>query len=145
MTHAKTPGPCTAVTTEPEPTTEKRPRPRPKAGSDVAFNDECCNYRFESLSVVLLYVLVYTPVGGPHGPLTRRYAPTAAKPCRDHSDGAQRLLCRFKRGCSGLAGRGVITASAVMLFSSSLRCGGLRRQAPPMRSRASENLLMSTF
>lgn len=26
-----------------------------------------------------------------------------------------------------------------MLFSSSLRCGGLRRRAPPMRSRASKN------
>ncbi|MBZ7722054.1 hypothetical protein FML38_13640 [Klebsiella oxytoca] len=39
----------------------------------------------------------------------------------------------------GLAGWGIITAEAVMLFSSSLRCGGLRRFAPPMRSRASKN------
>ena len=37
----------------------------------------------------------------------------------------------------GLAGRGIITAEAVMLFSSSLRCGSLRRVAPPMRWRAS--------
>ncbi|TYZ17089.1 hypothetical protein FCH11_027175, partial [Klebsiella pneumoniae] len=33
----------------------------------------------------------------------------------------------------GLAVWGIITAEAVMLFSSSLRCGGLRRMAPPMR------------
>ncbi|HBY9792981.1 TPA: hypothetical protein MJA78_25685 [Klebsiella pneumoniae] len=33
----------------------------------------------------------------PSGPLTRRYAPTAAKPCRDHSDGVQRRLRCFKR------------------------------------------------
>ncbi|HBY6946766.1 TPA: hypothetical protein MHK18_27125 [Klebsiella pneumoniae] len=31
----------------------------------------------------------------------------------------------------GLAVWGIITAEAVMLFSSSLRCGGLRRMAPP--------------
>ena len=45
----------------------------------------------------------------------------------------------------GLAGRGIITAEAVMLFSSSLRCGGLRRTAPPMRSRASKNLPRRTL
>ena len=34
-----------------------------------------------------------TPVSGPDGPLTRRYAPAAAMPCRDHSEGAQIVLC----------------------------------------------------
>lgn len=43
-----------------------------------------------------LVVLRNTPVSGPYGPLTRRYAPDAASPCRDHSDGAQNLLCRCK-------------------------------------------------
>lgn len=31
-----------------------------------------------------------------------------------------------------LAGQGIVTANAVTLFKSSLRCGGLRRVAPPM-------------
>ena len=30
-----------------------------------------------------------THVSGPDGPLTRRYAPTTATPCRDHSDSAK--------------------------------------------------------
>ena len=34
---------CTAAAITRIPTTEKRRRPRPKAGSDVAFNNECCN------------------------------------------------------------------------------------------------------
>lgn len=42
-----------------------------------------------------------TPVSGPNGPLTRRYAPTAATPCLDHSDSAQRHYIAFSR--SGLA------------------------------------------
>ena len=42
-----------------------------------------------------------TPVSGPDGPLTRRYAPTAATPCRDHSDGAQGIYIAFSG--SGLA------------------------------------------
>lgn len=36
-----------------------------------------------------------TPVSGPYGPLTRRYAPTAASPCRDHSEGAHHRLSRL--------------------------------------------------
>ncbi|BAO37038.1 hypothetical protein SM39_pSMC2_69 (plasmid) [Serratia marcescens SM39] len=31
----------------------------------------------------------------PYGPLTRRYAPTAATPCRDHSDGAHKDIRRI--------------------------------------------------
>lgn len=46
----------------------------------------------------------YTPVSGPKGPLTRRYATTAAKPCRDHSDGAHRPFIAFSG--YGLAGLG---------------------------------------
>ena len=46
-----------------------------------------------------------THVSGPNGPLTRRYAPTAATPCRDHSDGAQGLYIAFSR--FGLAGQGM--------------------------------------
>lgn len=48
-----------------------------------------------------------TPVSGPHGPLTRRYAPTAATPCRDHSDGAQKLYITFS--WYRLAGQGMGT------------------------------------
>ncbi|CAE1144080.1 protein of unknown function [Serratia sp. Tan611] len=36
----------------------------------------------------------YTPVSGPNGPLTRRYATAAASPCCDHSDGAHRYIRR---------------------------------------------------
>ncbi|MDF7489150.1 hypothetical protein NQ057_24375, partial [Escherichia coli] len=32
---------------------------------------------------------------GSYDPLTRRYAPTAASPCCDHSDRAQKPLSRF--------------------------------------------------
>lgn len=53
---------------------------------------------------VVASALENTPVSGPHGPLTRRYAPTAATPSRDHSDGAQRLYIACSG--SGLAGRG---------------------------------------
>lgn len=37
----------------------------------------------------------YTLVSGSHDPLTRRYALTAASPCCDHSDRAQKPLSRF--------------------------------------------------
>jgi hypothetical protein len=39
--------------------------------------------------------LAYTLVSGSYDPLTRRYAPTAASPCCDHSDRAQKPLSRF--------------------------------------------------
>ncbi|HCB4520145.1 TPA: type IV secretion system DNA-binding domain-containing protein [Salmonella enterica] len=43
---------------------------------------------------------------GPYGPLTRRYIPTAATPCRDHSDSANKFLSNLIAGyCS--AGRRV--------------------------------------
>jgi len=54
---------------------------------------------------VVASALENTPVSGPHGPLTRRYAPTTATPCRDHSDGAQGLYIAFSR--FGLAGQGM--------------------------------------
>lgn len=65
----------------------------------------------------------YTPVSGPNGPLTRRYAPTAAKPCRDHSDGAHHFLCRLSAGY-GLAGR---SDGLVEPIKTDTGCAGLRR------------------
>ena len=59
--------------------TEKRPRPGPKGRNRVAFNYECCNYIFIAVSL-LAGSSQYTLVSGPHGPLTRRYAPTSGKP-----------------------------------------------------------------
>lgn len=62
--------------------TEKRPRPGPKGRNRVAFNYECCNYIFIAVSLLAgssQYTLVSGP-HGPHGPLTRRYAPTSGKP-----------------------------------------------------------------
>ncbi|RIF84675.1 hypothetical protein UQ76_11855, partial [Shigella boydii] len=55
--------------------TEKRPRPGPKGRNRVAFNYECCNYIIIAVSP-LAGRIEYTLVSGPHGPLTRRYAPT---------------------------------------------------------------------
>ena len=59
--------------------TEKRGRPRPKGGNNIAFNYECCNYIVIAVSL-LAGRTEYTLVSGPHGPLTRRYAPTSGKP-----------------------------------------------------------------
>ena len=59
--------------------TEKRGRPRPKGGNNIAFNYECCNYIIIAVSL-LAGSSQYTLVSGPHGPLTRRYAPTSGKP-----------------------------------------------------------------
>ncbi|EED6476766.1 hypothetical protein AAL37_22860 [Salmonella enterica subsp. enterica serovar Typhimurium] len=59
--------------------TEKRPRPGPKGRNRVAFNYECCNYFIIAVSL-LAGSPQYTLVSGPHGPLTRRYAPTSGKP-----------------------------------------------------------------
>lgn len=75
--------------------TEKRGRPRPKGGNNIAFNYECCNYTIIAVSP-LAGSPQYTLVSGPNGPLTRRYATTAASPRRDHSDRAQERLSRFK-------------------------------------------------
>ncbi|TWY25950.1 hypothetical protein FR992_27755, partial [Serratia marcescens] len=67
---------------------------------------------------------------GKQRPFWRRY--------RVLSPPAIGLLSCFKfRGLKdGLAVRGIVTANAVTLFESSLRCGGLRRVAPPCPSRA---------
>lgn len=46
-----------------------------------------------------------TPVSGPNGPLTRRYAPAAALPCRDHSDGALQRLSYLVAGYGLPGGR----------------------------------------
>lgn len=46
-----------------------------------------------------------TPVSGPYDPLTRRYAPAAAMPCRDHSDGAHQLQSHVIAGYN-FAGKG---------------------------------------
>ncbi|TGD51749.1 hypothetical protein DXT69_21060 [Escherichia coli] len=59
--------------------TEKRRRPGPKGRNRVAFNYECCNYIIIAVSL-LAGSSQYTLVSGPHGPLTRRYAPTSGKP-----------------------------------------------------------------
>lgn len=76
----------------------------------------------------------YTLVSSPHGLLTRRYATTAATRLVVTTPTAHRGLCIICRMVElGLTGCGIITDKAVMLFSSSLRCGGLRRVAPPMR------------
>ncbi|EED6435399.1 hypothetical protein XJ22_25440, partial [Salmonella enterica subsp. enterica serovar Virchow] len=42
-------------------------------------NYECCNYIIIAVSL-LAGRIEYTLVSGPHGPLTRRYAPTSGKP-----------------------------------------------------------------
>ncbi len=55
------------------------PRPGPSGRDRVAFNYECCNYIFIAVSL-LAGSSQYTLVSGPHGPLTRRYAPTSGKP-----------------------------------------------------------------
>jgi hypothetical protein len=83
---------------KPLPTTEKRRAPGRRPGNNIAFNDECCNYSSSSLWVELRSVVWYTLVSGPAAlPLTRRYAPTAASPCRVNSDRVQRRLRCFSR------------------------------------------------
>ena len=72
-------GPVHSCHHKAQPTTEKRRRPRPKAGSDVAFNDGCCNYSSSSLLVVPRWVLGYTLVSASTA-LTRRYSPSSGKP-----------------------------------------------------------------
>ena len=46
-------------------------------------------------------------------------------------------------GKNGLAERGIVTAKAVTLFKSSLRCGGLRRVAPPCPFQGIKNRLLT--
>ncbi len=75
----KTPVQRRTEATKPLLITEKRRRPRPKGGNNIAFNYECCNYIVIAVSL-LAGSPQYTLVSGPHGPLTRRYAPTSGKP-----------------------------------------------------------------
>ncbi|EBM9948399.1 hypothetical protein S576_23490 [Salmonella enterica subsp. enterica serovar Give] len=62
---------------------------------------------------------------------------------------AHRSICIvFSRVVLGLAGWGVITAEAVMLFSSSLRCGAsgaLRLPCPDGHKEALAILLMTSY
>ena len=78
-----------------------------------------------------------TPVSGPDGPLTRRYAPTAAMPCRDHSDGAQRLYIAFSG--YGLAGRGMESVKPIKDEPAS---PGYRRHADLVQYAAASGAFM---
>lgn len=79
-----------ASATNNSPPTAKPPPPRPKAGNSSGFEmGVVTNNRVAEGSVA--GALDYTLVSGPKGPLTRRYAPAAATPCRAHSDRAKRV------------------------------------------------------
>ncbi len=69
------------------------------------------------LWVVLLFVLAYTLVSGPNGPLTRRYAPRLRYRLVVTTPTAHSSFCIVFSGfVLGLAVWGIITAEAVMLF-----------------------------
>ena len=53
-------------TTKPTPRTEKRFAPARRAGNNIAFNYECCNYIFIAVSL-LAGSPQYTLVSGPDG------------------------------------------------------------------------------
>ena len=84
--------PCKSDTTEPLPTTEKRRRPGRRPGTTSLLMLDDVTKLLSSCKWFWLEVSHNTPVSGPDGPPTRRYAPAAALPCRDHSDSAHQHL-----------------------------------------------------
>ena len=68
-----------------QPSCRKAGRPARRAGNNIAFNYECCNYIVIAARSSSWKSSVISLVSGPHTAITRRYARLpGVNPCRDH-------------------------------------------------------------